>query len=175
MRYRIETQNYFVEFDGNREHIKFHIAKVPGDFCDSLDLATGESYILNEASKRRVTEAIRLIANETRGNIICSTGQKDIVTRVWKNLELPNTLCIDISMSALITAANGRVSEIAAIDAMSVTDMYTIEMDFGEAPSELGGGGITMMTAAEYAPALSALSDAIDALDEEDEEENVES
>ena len=160
MRYRIETQNYFVEFDGNREHIKFHIAKLPGDFCDSLDLARGESYLLNEASKRRVTEAIRLIANETRGNIICSTGQKDVVTRVWKNLELPNTLCIEISIAALITAADGDADDIAAIEAMTIVDMYTIEMDFGEAPSDMagGGGGITMMTDAEYQPALEDLA-----------------
>ena len=151
MRYRIETQNYFVEFDGNREHIKFHIAKLPGDFCDSLDLATGESYLLNEASKRRVTEAIRLIANETRGNIICSTGQKNIVTRVWKNLELPNTLCIDISIAALITAADGDADDIAAIEAMTLVDMYTIEMDFGEAPSDMAGGELEPATDAEYA------------------------
>lgn len=83
---------------------------------------------------------------------------------------------LNFSKSDLITAANGDVKDLAAIDAMSITDMFTIEMDFGEAPSELGGGGITMMTAAEYAPALSALSDAIDALDkEDDEEESVES
>ena len=163
MRYRIETQNYFVEFDGNRENIKFHIAKLPGDFCDSLDLARGESYLLNEASKRRVTEAIRLIANETRGNIICSTGQKDIVTRVWKNLELPNTLCIEISIAALITAADGDADDIAAIEAMTVVDMYTIEMDFGEAPSDIAsGGGITMMTDAEYQPALEDLATKLD-------------
>jgi len=170
MRYRIETQNYFVEFDGNREHIKFHIAKLPGDFCDSLDLATGESYLLNEASKRRVTEAIRLIANETRGNIICSTGQKDIVTRVWKNLELPNTLCIDISIAALITAADGDADDMAAIKAMTVVDMYTIEMDFGESSYDMaGGGGITIMTDAEYQPALSDLENMLDDINVTDE------
>lgn len=173
MRYRIKE--YYVEKTSEYLQVTF-IA--PAKFVSTLNTVVGSDVLLNDSSKSKVIEAIRLVTNETRGGyVICSTGQKEVVSRVWKNVEVENDLRIEFSIDTLIAAANGRASDIAAIEAMTEVDMYTIEMDFGEAPSDIAsGGGITMMTAAEYAPALSALSDAIDALDEEDdEEESVES
>lgn len=158
MRYRIK--DYYVDKDSEYFQVTF---TAPADFVDSLDLASGSEYELNSASTQKVIEAIRLIADETRGGyIICSTGQKGVVTKAWKNVEIENELRIQIPIAALITAADGDADDLAAINAMSFSDMYTIEMDFGEAPSELGGGGITMMTDAEYQPALDDLATKLD-------------
>lgn len=168
MRYRINSDNYFVEISiPNREYVRVNIA-VPQDFYDTLEVASGEERLLDNLSKNKVIESIRLIANESRGNILCATGQKGTVDKVEK---YPSNICIYISTAALIAAADGDAEEIAAINAMGENDMYTIEMDFGEAPEELAGN-IVMATASECAAALEALEDAIDALDEEENEES---
>ena len=149
MRYRIKDD--YVDKGSEYMQITFF---APADFVDSLVLASGSSYELSSASTAAVIEAIRLIANETRGGyVICSTGQKGVVTKAWKNVEQENDLRIQISIAALIAAADGDADDLAAIDAMSITDMYTIEMDFGEAPSDMAGGGgeLEPATDAEYA------------------------
>ena len=132
MRYRIKE--YYVDKGSEYMQITFF---APADFVDSLNLASGSSYELDSASKTAVIEAIRLIANETRGGyVICSTGQKEVVTKVWKGVEYDNDLRLQISIAALIAAAKGDADDIAAINAFQIDDMYTIEMDFGDTPAD---------------------------------------
>lgn len=171
MRYRIKEYGVSI----NSSTLGITIKNVPQDVYDAITTTGGGTGNVTLASLRFIEESIRLITDETRaGYIVCSTGQKGVLSSAVKIVasNVNNWITLNFSKSDLITVANGDVKDLAAIDAMSITDMFTIEMDFGEAPSELVGGGITMMTAAEYAPALSALSDAIDALDEEESVES---
>lgn len=167
MRYRIKE--YSVAIGATTAQFGIPVSK---EVYDSLTISSGSQ--LDAASVRKVTEAIRLIADETQGGYaLCSTGQK-LVNGVTKSSNSTTyTVSITILKSDLTTAADGDADDIAAIAAMTANDQFTIEMDWGEAPSDLGGGGggagIDIMTSAEYAPALSDLADMIDALDDESE------
>ncbi len=168
MRYRIKE--YIL--NKNQDAFEFGV-RISKSVYDSLVVDENTGY-LNAASLRNVVDSIRLIADETRGGyIVCSTGLKNVVDRAYKfNNVVSNAfvLVIVIPKANLIAAADGDENDLAAIDAMVAADQFTIEMDWGESPSDLvgGGGEIDIMTDAEHAPALEDLGDMIDALDEEE-------
>lgn len=104
---------------------------------------------LDAASLKYVTESIRLIADETRnGYVVMSTGQKGVV-RGGYPINENGALGIEISVEALIAAADGDEDDIAAINAMQNSDQFTIEVDWGESPEQLTGN-LVQATTAEY-------------------------
>lgn len=129
MRYRVNT--YEIGFGTLPDAILI-------TFPVSEEVYFALSATMTNALKREVTEAVRLIANETRGGvIIMSTGQKTVVQYVTKNTATVSgatvyKVTIRIPISTLITIADGDEDEIAAINAMTTGDMYTIEMDWGD-------------------------------------------
>ena len=97
--------------------------------------------VQSAANQRKVQEAIRLIADETRGGyVVCSTGQK-LVSSVVCVKQYPTTaqatVQIYFTISDLVTAAAGDADDLAAIAAMTANDEFTIEMDWGAQPEDL--------------------------------------
>lgn len=130
MRYRIPEYSAIV--GETTVTISIPVSK---DVYDSLTVSEG---VLDAASLNKVIEAIRLIADETRGGyILCSTGQKSVVSSGSKSYAIIYVVSVTMNKSDLIAAANGDEDDLAAIDAMTGADKFTIEMDWGEAPSGL--------------------------------------
>ena len=135
--YSAEVGNYF----------GMNILNVPDWVLDQLTFVG--SYTINEASQRYIMESFRLVANETRGGyVVLSTGQKLpylAITAHRGTGSLGNYISIYIAISALIAAADGDEDDLAAIAAMeqvggTLTDQFTIEMDWGDEPTGLSGG-----------------------------------
>lgn len=152
MRYRVNT--YEIGFGTMPDAILI-------TFPVSEEVYSALSASMSNALKREVTEAVRLIVNETRGGvIIMSTGQKGVVQYVTKNTATVSgatvyKVMIRIPISTLITLADGDEDEIAAINAMTTGDMYTIEMDWGDVSesgsySELVADFFNITEATEY-------------------------
>lgn len=148
MRYRIKryqawTGLYNAEV-GN--YLGFNICNIPDKVFDNIT-NTG-THTIDAASEKYIMESIRLIANETQGGyVVLSTGQKLPYLALMATRStgaLGNYISIYIAISTLIAAADGDEDDLAAISAMeqvggTLTDQFTIEMDFGEAPSESSG------------------------------------
>lgn len=165
MRYRVKE--YVINLLRVDNIIQVGIVAPPAIF-DSLTIDVNNDY-LDNASKKFVTESVRLITDETRGGyVLMSTGQKGVIENIYK--VGTQGLVLNISIPALIAAADGDADDLAAINAMANSDQFTIEMDWGDTPFDgaSGGGEISIMTDAEHAPALEDLGDMIDALDEEE-------
>jgi len=159
MRYRVK--NYSAAIGVSTVFFNIPVSK---DVYDSLTTDNTTQH-LNAASLRKVIESVRLIADETRGGfVIMSTGQKNVIE--WANKATSGssyTVSINIQKSVLVEIADGDEDDLAAIAAMSGNDMFTIEMDWGESPSDLGGGGgIEIATQTEFAAFKSHLQDEID-------------
>lgn len=128
MRYRVNT--YEVTFANNPPRVAFAFP-VSEEVYTSLP-ASGTQLT------RAITEAVRLIANETRGGVILmSTGQKLVVTGTSKSTSVVSgatvyKVQIQVNVGTIIALADGDEDEIAAINAMTPYDMYTIEMDWGD-------------------------------------------
>jgi len=165
MRYRIES--YIIA----KTNVALQIGVlVPAAVFSKLTTDEETGY-LDAASQKYVTESVRLIADETQGGYaVMSTGQKDVVEYMYPVQNTNNAIALYIPIASLITAADGDADDLAAINAMANSDQFTIEMDWGDTPFDgaSGGGEISIMTDAEYAPALEDLGDMIDALDEEE-------
>lgn len=164
MRYRIET--YEVQVSSDRILLYFEI---PAPIYAKIQSLIESGSVLPAGALRYVTESVRLITDETRGGyVMMSTGQKQVIQSA--SLLGESALALLVMKSALIAAADGDEDDIAAINAMSISDQFTIEMDWGDTPFDgaSGGGEIDIMTDAEHAPALEDLGDMIDALDEEE-------
>ena len=128
MRYRIK--DYSVVMPGG--YIQISIPEPKGIF-DGVPSAT-----MDDANKRKVVEAVRLIADETRGGyVLMSTGQKSTLTFAAKS---SGYIHLAFTFAALIAAADGDEDDLAAINAMANTDQFTIEMDWGDVPAGLSGG-----------------------------------
>ena len=141
---------------------------LPTEVLNQLEKEEG-SNILTEASKRYIIESVRLIADETQGGyVLMSSGQKGVVNNIT---ESEGRVGIIINKDTLIAAADGDEDDIAAINAMQITDQFTIEMDWGDEPTGLSGGGeIEIMTDEEYEPALEDLDKMLDEVGTEDNE-----
>ena len=128
MRYRVNT--YEVTAASNPRRLAFAFP-VSEEVYTSLP-ASGTQLT------RAITEAVRLIANETRGGVILmSTGQKLVVTGTNKSTSVVSgatvyKVQVQVNIQTIITLADGDEDEIAAINAMTTGDMYTIEMDWGD-------------------------------------------
>lgn len=128
MRYRVNT--YEVTFASSPRRVVFAFP-VSEEVYTSLP-ASGTQLT------RAITEAVRLIANETRGGVILmSTGQKLVVTGTNKSTSVVSgatvyKVQIQVNVGTIISLADGDEDEIAAINAMTPGDMYTIEMDWGD-------------------------------------------
>lgn len=127
MRYRVKE--YWFGSNKLRREVYCHIT-VSDKVYSTLVQAEEDGDLL-----RTVTEAVRLIADETQGGyVIMSTGQKNTLSDV--QLRNDNDVMLTFSTTTLIETADGDEDDIAAINAMSGTDQFTIEMDWGEEPSE---------------------------------------
>lgn len=149
MRYRVKryqawTGLYSAEV-GN--YLGMNFLNVPDWVLDQLTFVG--SYTIDEASQRYIMESFRLVANETRGGyVVLSTGQKLpylAMTAHRGTGSLGNYISIYIAISALVEAADGDEDDLAAIAAMeqvggTLTDQFTIEMDWGDEPTGLSGG-----------------------------------
>ena len=135
MRYRIK--DYSVVMPGG--YIQISIPEPKGIF-DGVPSAT-----MDDANKRKVMEAVRLIADETKGGyVLMSTGQKSTLTFAAKS---SGRIHLAFTFASLIAAADGDEDDLAAIAALqalpegtAITDQFTIEMDWGDEPSGLSGG-----------------------------------
>ena len=139
MRYRINK--YSATIGTNDLTLNVYVSQSVYDM-----LTIDEQYYLDAASLRKLTEAVRLIADETQGGyVIMSTGQKNVLSGA-KAIHLGNwyILRMYFQKSALIDAADGDDDDIAAINAMANSDQFTIEMDWGDEPSGLSGGDDAM-------------------------------
>jgi hypothetical protein len=135
MRYRIKE--YVINLLRVDNIIQVGIVLPPAIF-DSLTIDVDNDY-LDNASKKFVTESVRLITDETRGGyVLMSTGQKGVIENIYK--VGTQGLVLNISIPALIAAADGDADDLAAINAMANSDQFTIEMDWGDEPSGLSGG-----------------------------------
>jgi len=131
MRYRVKE--YWFGTNKLRREVYCHIT-VSDKVYSALEQAEEDGDLL-----RAVTEAVRLIADETQGGyVLMSTGQKNTLSNV--QLRSDNDVMLTFSTTALIEAADGDEDDIAAINAMANTDVFTIEMDWGDEPSGLSGG-----------------------------------
>ena len=135
--YNAEVGNYY----------GMNILNVPDWVFDQLTF-TGVNTI-DAASQKYIMESFRLVANETRGGyVVLSTGQKLPYLALMATRStgaLGNYISIYIAISALIEAADGDEDDLAAIAAMeqvggTLTDQFTIEMDWGDEPTGLSGG-----------------------------------
>ena len=132
MRYRIKE--YEVGLNRLRRQVIIRFMP-PAKVMESLETEE-ESITLTEGSRKYVIESIRVIADETQGGyILMSTGQKEVVSEITKSEDTGITIII--GLGALIDAADGDADDIAAINAMSGTDQFTIEVDWGDEPSQL--------------------------------------
>lgn len=165
MRYRIET--YEVQVSSDRILLFFNI---PASIYSKIKEVIVTGSVLTADALRYVTESVRLIADDTQGGYaMMSTGQKQVIqsASLWGS----SALALYIPKSALIAAADGDADDIAAINAMQDTDQFTIEMDWGDEPAGLSGGGeIEIMTDDEYDPALEDLDKMLDEVGTEDSE-----
>jgi hypothetical protein len=139
MRYRVEKPTLWVDSDEVR--VNFII---PDSIYGLLETEHG-SPNLKADSRKKVLEAIRLVANETRGgHVLCATGQKvygPIPSEIFYKAERHKINGIPyvqlfILKSALISAANGDPDDLAAISAATTGDMVTVELDWGDEPPE---------------------------------------
>lgn len=166
MRYRIES--YIIA----KTNLALQIGVlVPADVFSKLTTDEETGY-LDAASQKYVTESVRLIADETRGGyVVMSTGQKGVVEYMYPVQNTNNAIALYIPIASLITAADGDADDLAAINAMANSDQFTIEMDWGDEPTGLSGGGeIEIMTDDEYEPALEDLDKMLDEVGTEDNE-----
>lgn len=125
MRYRIK--DYTVEVAGN--NLKLTIPVPSG-----IDISVSA-----ETVQKLIKEAIRLVVDETAGVVFCSSMQKD---KYYSHAEqMPSTQ----NTRLIFAIPSGKT--------VANTDQFTIEMDWGDEPSELSGGGgeLELATDAEYA------------------------
>lgn len=96
-----------------------------------------------------IQQAIRLVADESAGIVFCSSMQK----RKYIQLAKANVNTREVRLAFDIPSGK-TVGE---------SDQFTIEMDWGDEPSGLSGGGeIEIMTDDEYEPALEDLDKMLD-------------
>lgn len=142
MRYRVKE--YVINLLRVDNIIQVGIAVPPAIF-ESLTIDVNNDH-LDNASKKFVTESVRLITDETRGGyVLMSTGQKGVIESIYKIGT--QGLVLNISIPALIAAADGDEDDLAAIAAMANSDQFTIEFDWGDVPSGLSGGTYDQMLA----------------------------
>ena len=111
---------------------------------------------LTPASTRRVAESIRLIVDETIGEVFCSSMQKSKIRKVYGSVS---------SMGVTSACAIEFAQPVGKT--VNATDQFTIEMDWGDETAQEStllaeseaikqaiaagvGGGITLATEDEY-------------------------
>jgi hypothetical protein len=113
MRYRIK--DYTVEVAGNDLILTIPVPS-------GIDISASA-----ETVQKLIKEAIRLVVDETAGIVLCSSMQKD---KYYSHAE------------QMPSAQNTRlIFTIPPDKTVATTDQFTIEMDWGDEPSELSGGG----------------------------------
>lgn len=122
MRYRIN--DYAVRYDSTDIALKLALYfDVPFDATTIDDTVT-----------RRIRESLRLVVDETvGGTILTSTGAKDNILEIGKGTVEGKDVYVMFSLLNLIYASrvDGDEDEVAALQAVSATDEFTIEVDFG--------------------------------------------
>lgn len=133
---RCRVDKYTANVTSTQLEIEFEVEqKVYDALPDTTVVGESEPGI---TLKTAITEAIRLIADETQGGyVVCSTGQKLVVNTATKSSvevsgETTYSVAVTFLKSTLITTADGDEDDIAAINSMANTDMFTIAVDWGE-------------------------------------------
>ena len=104
-----------------------------------------------------IQQAIRLVADESEDIVFCSSMQK----RKYIQWAKANVSIREVRLAF----------EIPYGKTVGATDQFTIEMDWGDEPTGLSGGGeIEIMTDDEYEPALEDLDKMLDEVGTEDNE-----
>ncbi len=129
MRYRVKDYTVSV-YQGNARVF----LTVPSTLIEASPSFTPEEM-------RKVTEAIRLIIDETAGVVFCSSMQKDKIIQMQAQNNQDGTTEIAIYFA------------IPTGKSIASTDQFTIEFDWGDTPFDgaSGGGDLEPATDAEYA------------------------
>lgn len=142
MRYRIN------DFSVNRQTSSLNIyVRVPDKIYEALEVQAGTSEIIGSQAQA-IRNSIRLIANETTGGtILYATGSKmvgstDPITSIKKMGSGKIKIVLDLVPLIDAATAEGDTEELAALNALAAGsedagDLWTIEMDFGEAPEDM--------------------------------------
>ena len=122
---------------------------IPNDVV--LEEVEGE---LTPSSTRRVIEAIRLIVDETIGEVFCSSMQKNKIRKVYGSA---TSMGVTAACAIEFAQPEGKTA--------NTTDQFTIEMDWGDETAKEStltsakeeiieavgkGGGITLQSQEEY-------------------------
>lgn len=128
MRYRVKDYTVDV-YQGNARVF----LTVPSTLIEAYPSFTQEE-------ERKVTEAIRLIIDETAGVVFCSSMQKDNIIQMQAQNNQDGTTEIAICF----TIPSGKT--------IASTDQFTIEFDWGDSLADLRGcnGEITLTSIYEY-------------------------
>ena len=114
---------------------------------------------LSTFSADAIKEAIRLVVDEEVKEIFCSSMWKDKIGNIAQDSSTVSGFDTYIAFGY----PSGKT--------ISNSDKFTIEMDWGDEPSGLSGGGeIEIMTDEEYEPALEDLDKMLDEVGTEDNE-----
>ena len=135
MRYRVKTYTAFIPPEQDMITIAFPIPdKVAALLESHKTLPYGT---LDATGQKMMTDALRVIADETQGGyILAATGAKNNIRDVyWYYNSTPTLLQFNFVFETLIQHAITQ-DDLAAIAALATTDQFTIEMDFGDLPPE---------------------------------------
>lgn len=102
-----------------------HIEAVAGGYTD--------------AAKRTITEALRLIYDETQKVLLCSTAKKANIYSLAPSTETGYDVAVVFNLTALAAEATaaGKTAKATAIGNIAATDQFTIAVDWGTQPEEL--------------------------------------
>ena len=138
MRYRIK--DYAVEVAGNNLILTIPVPS-------GIDISVSA-----ETVQKLIKEAIRLVVDETAGIVLCSSMQKD---KYYSHAEpMPST-------------QNTRlIFDIPSGKTIAITDQFTIEMDWGDEPSETAKESTSkeILTAVQSAPVIPLTNDQVEAI-----------
>ena len=104
-----------------------HIEAVAGDYTD--------------AAKRTITEALRLIYDETQKVLLCSTAKKANIYSIEPSSETGYDIAISFNLTALAAEATaaGKTDKATAISNIAATDQFTIAVDWGTSAEDIKG------------------------------------
>ena len=106
---------------------------------ESITYTPGTPGGYTDAAKRIITEAIRLIYDETRKVLLCSTAKKANIYSLAPSTETGYDVAVVFNLTALAAEATaaGKTAKATAIGNIAATDQFTIAVDWGTQPEEL--------------------------------------
>lgn len=94
-----------------------------------------------DAAKRTITEALRLIYDETQKVLLCSTAKKANIYSIEPSSETGYDIAISFNLTALAAEATaaGKTAKATAISNIAATDQFTIAVDWGTSAEDIKG------------------------------------